>query len=164
MTDVVFDSDDGKAISTPPSVTKLERDETLECSDGQDDVKDVESNELEEDLASIDASMGWCPLPEVKLASWEPENEKQWTVSFLGLFRLERVFVEFVVPAIATKPLPHAFLFDPFSDRRIEDCYEELAHQHSQPTLRIRRLAFMVRYRSKDPADARPRSRSIPIP
>ena len=30
-------------------------------------------------LPSIKASMGWN-FPEVKLASWDPENEKQWKV------------------------------------------------------------------------------------
>ena len=31
------------------------------------------------DLASISASVGWY-FPQVKLASWDPENEKQWAV------------------------------------------------------------------------------------
>ena len=30
-------------------------------------------------LPSIKASLGWS-FPEVKLASWDPENEKQWKV------------------------------------------------------------------------------------
>ena len=33
-------------------------------------------------LPSIKASMGWN-FPEVKLASWDPENEKQWKVCYV---------------------------------------------------------------------------------
>ena len=33
------------------------------------------------ELESIDASRGWWPLPNVKLASWDPDNELQWNVS-----------------------------------------------------------------------------------
>ena len=45
--------------------------------------KDEEANNEtapSKSLASIKASVGW-KLPEVKLASWDPENEKQWNVS-----------------------------------------------------------------------------------
>lgn len=45
--------------------------------------KDEEANHEtapSKSLASIKASVGWR-LPEVKLASWDPENEKQWNVS-----------------------------------------------------------------------------------
>lgn len=45
--------------------------------------KDEEANHEtapSKSLASIQASVGWR-LPEVKLASWDPENEKQWNVS-----------------------------------------------------------------------------------
>ena len=33
-------------------------------------------------LASLQPSMGWFrrPLPQTKLASWDPENDKQWRV------------------------------------------------------------------------------------
>ena len=45
--------------------------------------KDEEANNEtapSKSLASIKASVGW-KLPEVKLASWDPEDEKQWNVS-----------------------------------------------------------------------------------
>jgi hypothetical protein len=32
-------------------------------------------------LPSIEASRGYFPLPQAKLDSWDPENEKQWKVS-----------------------------------------------------------------------------------
>ena len=41
---------------------------------------DVENNVEKPVLASIAASMGWV-FPQVKLESWNPENEEQWTVS-----------------------------------------------------------------------------------
>ena len=43
---------------------------------------DIEANKEKGVLASIAASMGWG-FPQVKLASWNPENEEQWTVSLL---------------------------------------------------------------------------------
>uniref|UniRef100_A0A7S1BDR8 Major facilitator superfamily (MFS) profile domain-containing protein n=2 Tax=Corethron hystrix TaxID=216773 RepID=A0A7S1BDR8_9STRA len=45
-------------------------------------INDVEGgtgqSEKKAELSCIDSSLGWCPLPQVKLASWAPENEKQW--------------------------------------------------------------------------------------
>jgi hypothetical protein len=37
-----------------------------------------------DNMDSMKASLGWY-FPEVKLASWDPENEKQWNVSGVKL-------------------------------------------------------------------------------
>mmetsp|Transcript_4597 Transcript_4597/g.6535 ORF Transcript_4597/g.6535 Transcript_4597/m.6535 type:complete len:86 (-) Transcript_4597:2220-2477(-) len=50
----------------------------VEVEENWDDNKE----ETPAELASIEASLGWFPLPEIKLASWHPEEEKQWNVSF----------------------------------------------------------------------------------
>ena len=34
-------------------------------------------------LASIEGSSGWWPLPQSKLASWDPEDEIQWNVRYV---------------------------------------------------------------------------------
>lgn len=49
-------------------------------SDHADDV-DVESFGSLKKLESIEASVGWIPFPKVKLASWNPDDERQWKVS-----------------------------------------------------------------------------------
>ncbi|CAB9520052.1 Nitrate/nitrite transporter NarU [Seminavis robusta] len=41
---------------------------------------DVEGGGEGKHLASIEKSLGWCPLPKVKLSSWDPDDEKQWKV------------------------------------------------------------------------------------
>lgn len=69
------------AESIEPNVKPVEV--TEEVSE-EDDLEEADYT-ASADLASIDASKGWCPPPEVKLASWDPENEKQWTVS-IGVF------------------------------------------------------------------------------
>ena len=43
--------------------------------------QDPEGGSSVSELESIDASRGWWPLPNVKLASWDPDNELQWNVS-----------------------------------------------------------------------------------
>ena len=42
---------------------------------------DIEGNSCPIQLESLEASLGWFPLPKVKLATWDPDDEKQWTVS-----------------------------------------------------------------------------------
>ena len=51
---------------------------------GYDDVEQPQPRYKRKDgnLPSINASLGWI-FPEVKLASWDPENEKQWKVRTL---------------------------------------------------------------------------------
>jgi hypothetical protein len=30
---------------------------------------------------TLESSLGWWPLPKVRLATWDPHDEKQWLVS-----------------------------------------------------------------------------------
>ena len=59
----------GKPVEPPPTVT--EGDE--ESADKQER---QEQNE-EAEIAAIQESAGWI-FPKIKLAFWDPENEKQW--------------------------------------------------------------------------------------
>jgi hypothetical protein len=49
--------------------------------DGGDEIKgDGYPKQLE--VETLESSLGWWPLPKVKLAStWDPDDEKQWLVS-----------------------------------------------------------------------------------
>lgn len=85
-------------------------------------------------VKSIEASRGWF-FPEVKLASWDPEDKKQWKVRHL-------------CAAYRCDDWLFSTLFIYFSSFCLEwwkcNCPSQLASQYPKPVLRIWSLACVV--------------------
>ena len=53
---------------------------------------------------SLKKSLGWCcPRPEVKLSTWDPENEKQWNVSLFCFFRFFPFTLKNILSSFSSK-------------------------------------------------------------